>query len=86
MIKLCRLAIVFGISARVVATSATQLCLADEPGENSIVANDSVLELVHQRQTTLNSGLTEGPAVAPDGSILLYRHAIRSGRWDDFEV
>ncbi len=37
--------------------------------ENPIVPADSKLELLHARQARLNSGLTEGPAVAPDGSI-----------------
>ncbi|MBI3849575.1 MAG: SMP-30/gluconolactonase/LRE family protein [Verrucomicrobia bacterium] len=40
-----------------------------EPAENPIFPKDAELELVHTRQVKLNSGLTEGPAVAPDGSI-----------------
>jgi gluconolactonase len=40
-----------------------------EPAENAIVPADAKLELLHTRQAKLNSGLTEGPAVAPDGSI-----------------
>ncbi len=40
-----------------------------EPTENPIVPADSKLELLHSRQVKLNSGLCEGPAVAPDGSI-----------------
>jgi len=43
-----------------------RLCRA---AENTIVPADSKLELLHTRQARLNSGLTEGPAVAPDGSI-----------------
>lgn len=43
--------------------------LPDEPPGNPIVAQDAVLELLHARQAELNSGLTEGPAVARDGSI-----------------
>ncbi len=34
-----------------------------------IVPAGARLELLHTRQVKLNSGLTEGPAVAPDGSI-----------------
>ncbi|MSU42917.1 MAG: hypothetical protein EXS22_02610 [Pedosphaera sp.] len=37
--------------------------------ENPIVPEGAALELLHTRQVKLNSGLTEGPAVAPDGSI-----------------
>jgi gluconolactonase len=50
-------------------------CIAVEPTEaiaradNTIVAPDSALELIYTRQAKLNSGLTEGPAVAADGSI-----------------
>ena len=42
---------------------------AAEPNENSIVPKGAELELLHTRQVKLNSGLCEGPAVAPDGSI-----------------
>src|SRR5678816_4773890 len=45
---------------------SVRLCQA---AENTIVPADSKLELLHTRQAQLNSGLTEGPAVAPDGSI-----------------
>src|SRR5262245_8811058 len=37
--------------------------------ESTILRANSKLELLHTRQVALNSGLTEGPAVAPDGSI-----------------
>jgi gluconolactonase len=40
-----------------------------QPGENPIVHAGARLERLHTRTATLNSGLTEGPAVAPDGSI-----------------
>lgn len=43
--------------------------LADEPGGNPIFSDGAKLELLHTRQTKLNSGLTEGPAATPDGSI-----------------
>src|SRR5262245_4106554 len=42
---------------------------AAEPIENPIFAPDAQLELIYRREAKLNSGLTEGPAVAPDGSI-----------------
>ena len=42
---------------------------AAEPVENPIVPADAKLELLHTRQVKLNSGLTEGPAAAPDGKI-----------------
>jgi gluconolactonase len=37
--------------------------------ENPIFPQGATLELLHSRTAKLNSGLTEGPAVAPDGSI-----------------
>jgi gluconolactonase len=37
--------------------------------ENPIFPEGATLELLHARRAKLNSGLTEGPAVAPDGSI-----------------
>jgi gluconolactonase len=40
-----------------------------EPPENPIFPGGAKLELLHTRQVKLNSGLTEGPAVAPDGNI-----------------
>ena len=40
---------------------------ADERG--TIFPADAKLELIHTRNVKLNSGLTEGPAVAPDGTI-----------------
>ena len=62
-----------------IAVSWTYACnwivLATEPTsavafeDNTILLDGSVLELIFTRQAKLNSGLTEGPAVAPDGSI-----------------
>jgi gluconolactonase len=49
--------------------AALVLCLGLVAGDNPIVPEGAKLELVHTRQAKLNSGLTEGPAVAPDGSI-----------------
>lgn len=51
------------------------VCFATEPfdtavnADNAIVAEGSKPELIYTRQAKLNSGLTEGPAVAADGSI-----------------
>src|SRR5262245_4303627 len=42
---------------------------AADPDENPIVPKGAQLELLHTRQAVLNSGLTEGPAVASDGSV-----------------
>ncbi len=39
------------------------------PTGDSIVAPDARLELLFTRSAAINGGLTEGPAVAPDGSI-----------------
>jgi gluconolactonase len=54
-------------------TMFSPLLKAVEPAtqntDNLILADGRVLELIHTRQAQLNSGLTEGPAVAPDGSI-----------------
>jgi gluconolactonase len=67
----------------VVAMLATGVALADKkekrlasdqpelpaPTGESIVAEDSKLELLFTRKAKIEGGLTEGPAVAPDGSI-----------------
>lgn len=42
---------------------------AADPAEHAIFPKGAELELLHTRQVKLNSGLTEGPAVAPDGSL-----------------
>jgi gluconolactonase len=42
---------------------------AADPAENPIVPPGAKLELLHTRRVRLNSGLTEGPAAAPDGSV-----------------
>ena len=55
--------------------SVSSVLRAGEPAaitlssDNPILPDGSVLELIYTRQAKLNSGLTEGPAVAPDGSI-----------------
>jgi len=42
---------------------------APEPRDNPIFPPDAALEQIFERTAKLHSGLTEGPAVAPDGSI-----------------
>src|ERR1700753_3055456 len=37
--------------------------------DNAIVPDGAKLELLYTRSAPINGGLTEGPAVAPDGSI-----------------
>ena len=69
----------FPLMLMLIAVSWTYPCnwivLATEPTraiaveDNAILSEGSVLELIFTRQAKLNSGLTEGPAVAPDGSI-----------------
>src|SRR5450432_1582238 len=48
---------------------ASSFLAAAEPVENPIFPKGAELELLHARQVKLNSGLTEGPAVAADGSV-----------------
>lgn len=64
--------------------------------DNPILPADAKLERIHTRQAKLNSGLTEGPAVAPDGSIyftdmpfgpdngMILRYEPKSGRISTF--
>ncbi len=40
-----------------------------KPSGADIVSSDAILELLFTRTTDIEGGLTEGPAVAPDGSI-----------------
>src|SRR5438477_3824035 len=58
-------------------TLLTLFCLANlalaadvpPPTGEAIVSPDAKLELLFTRSTPISGGLTEGPAVAPDGSI-----------------
>lgn len=50
------------------ASTATRVT-ANDPAENPIVSPEVKLELLHTRKANLNSGLTEGPVAAPDGTI-----------------
>lgn len=59
----------WGLSLIVIGLLLTHTASAAEPVENPIFPTGAKLELVHSRQAKLNSGLTEGPAVAADGSI-----------------
>jgi gluconolactonase len=54
-----------------VAVVSAPICGASvaEPREDPIIPEGAALELLHTRKAKLNSGLTEGPAVARDGSI-----------------
>src|SRR3954454_4431283 len=52
-----------------IALASIVLPMAASRAENPIVPEGSRLEWLHTRQAKLNSGLAEGPAVAPDGSI-----------------
>ncbi len=52
----------------ILATVAAAVDLAPPKGQG-IVAEDAKLELLFTRTASINGGLTEGPAVAPDGSI-----------------
>ncbi len=55
-----------------VLLSNVSLGKADEPAKptgDTIVSSDAKLELLFTRTATIEGGLTEGPAVAPDGSI-----------------
>ncbi len=47
----------------------SSLAASARPAENPILPDGAKLELLHTRQVKLNSGLCEGPAAAPDGSI-----------------
>ncbi len=53
------------IVAHVFLSATVGVCRADNP----IFPEGAKVELLHARRAKLNSGLTEGPAVAPDGSI-----------------
>jgi gluconolactonase len=64
MKTLCRIAVGFCV----VSLSLARDTRADPP-ENPIFPKDAKLELLYTRQAKLNSGLTEGPAVAPDGNV-----------------
>jgi len=59
------------ISAATLALAAASLISAAtaEPKDNPIFAPGAALEQVFERSAKLDSGLTEGPAVASDGSI-----------------
>ena len=53
------------------------------PRDNPIFPPDAKLEQIFERTAKLNSGLTEGPAVAPDGSIYFTDLPFGPGRPDD---
>ena len=47
----------------------TSVARAADSADNPIVPAGAKLELIYTRKAKLNSGLTEGPAAAPDGTI-----------------
>ena len=61
--------IVLPLSLLICACFAPGFSGAKETGENPIFSKGAKLELLFTRKAKLNSGLTEGPAVAPDGSV-----------------
>jgi gluconolactonase len=54
---------------RLLSVVTVMFAPAPEPADNPIFPNGAELELLYTREAKLNSGLTEGPAVAPDGSV-----------------
>src|ERR1043166_7204538 len=60
------------LSAMLSLTLVSALSAADAPkptGDSKIVDPDAKLEHLFTRSAPIKGGLTEGPAVAPDGSI-----------------
>src|SRR4051812_40832682 len=59
------------VSCLVLILSATVSAFAElpKPTGDAIVAPDAKLELLFTRTADIKGGLTEGPTVAPDGSI-----------------
>ena len=57
------------IVAGLFIASAIQAADLPKPTGDKIVAADAQLELLFSRTANISGGLTEGPAVAPDGSI-----------------
>ena len=53
----------------VVLTCASAFAEVPKPTGETIVAPDAKLEELFERKAPIKGGLTEGPAVAPDGSI-----------------
>ena len=52
-----------------VFASASAFAELPKPCGDGIVSPDAKLELLYTRKAPIKGGLTEGPAVAPDGSI-----------------
>lgn len=57
------------ISVLICNCISSMIIRAEEVQPNPIFPEDAKLELLFTRKAKINSGLTEGPAVAPDGSI-----------------
>src|SRR5689334_14678306 len=64
MKSLCPFAVAFCVASLSLSRGTTA-----DPPENPIFPKGAKLELLYTRQAKLNGGLTEGPAVAPDGSV-----------------
>lgn len=67
-----RLACLLGLFVAALPALTMSLASAadlDKPTGASIVSPDAKLELLYTRELKITGGLTEGPAVAPDGSI-----------------
>ena len=66
----CLFFVAIGLADRTFGDDATQeAAKIPSPAESSIVSADAKLELLFTRTAEIKGGLTEGPAVAPDGSI-----------------
>ncbi|MBL8827140.1 MAG: SMP-30/gluconolactonase/LRE family protein, partial [Planctomycetaceae bacterium] len=63
MIRVCSLLCALVVSVPLLAADVPA------PTGESVVAPDAKLELLYTRTANIQGGLTEGPAVAPDGSI-----------------
>ena len=66
MLRIVMILILGGLST---ACSLLQAAELPAPSGDSIVAADAKLELLFTRSAPISGGLTEGPAVAPDGSV-----------------
>ncbi|MCF7962922.1 MAG: SMP-30/gluconolactonase/LRE family protein [Pirellula sp.] len=65
----CLLSAVYSTIAFNAVVFAAEPTTAVQNEDNAILPKGSVPELIYTRKAKLNSGLTEGPAVAADGSI-----------------
>lgn len=66
MTKMSHVVMVINVLGMIVVPATTN---ANDQAGNPIFADGAGLELLHRRNARLKSGLTEGPAATPDGSI-----------------